>query len=133
MLARLKQQQITILVSTPYMDEASLCDRIALMRGGQFLQIDTPEGIVAGFGRRLWAVRAERMPALLGDVRSWEGTESCFAFGDVHHLTLREGKHTASGLESFLAGKGHKNIAIREIPPTIEDCYMQLDNTERHD
>ncbi len=130
MLARLKAQGITILVSTPYMDEASLCDRIALMRDGRFLTIDTPEAIRASFGRGLWSARASDMPALLRDIREWEGTESCFAFGDVHHLTVGPGREIRQ-LEAFLRAKGHADVNIRAIDPSIEDCYMQLEKRQR--
>ena len=71
MLLRLKQQGITILVSTPYMDEASLCDRIALIQNGQFLQIDTPADIVRSYSRSLWAVQSDRMHALLNDLHAY--------------------------------------------------------------
>ncbi|MDR2886222.1 MAG: ABC transporter ATP-binding protein [Rikenellaceae bacterium] len=129
MLGRLKEQGISILVATPYMDEASQCGRIALVRDGEFLQIDTPEDIMASFGRRLWAVRGERMPALLKDIRAWEGTHSCFAFGDRHHLTIDEANYTIGGLREKL--DGYKSLEITEIKPSIEDCYMLLDQQAR--
>ena len=71
MLGKLQQEGITIVVSTPYMDEANLCDRIALIKGGRFLQIDTPQNIRQGFSAPLWAVRSERMHRLLDDVRAF--------------------------------------------------------------
>lgn len=129
MLRRLRGEGITILVSTPYMDEATLCDRIALMRDGKVIGIDTPSGIVAGFGETLWAVAAERMPALLRDLRSWPNVRSAFAFGDVHHVTLRGGA-TPRELETYLEGKGHAGLTIRPAEPGIEDCYMQLEKRQ---
>lgn len=131
MLSRLKAEGITILVSTPYMDEASLCDRIALMREGAFLGIDTPAAIVASFGQPLYAVRGPEMPRLLADLRAWEGTCSCFAFGDVHHLTFRAGASPLAQLDPFLRQRGHEGVVIREIQPTVEDCYMQLENPDQ--
>src|ERR1700739_1752666 len=87
MLKRLKAQGITILVSTPYMDEANLCDRIALIQKGSILSIDTPEGIVRAFPGELYGVQAGNTHRLLREVRSYSGTDTCFAFGDALHVT----------------------------------------------
>lgn len=125
MLDRLKQQGITILVSTPYMDEASRCDRIALMREGECLTIDTPDGIRRSFGRPLWAVRAANMYKLLSDLRLYPGVFSCYAFGDTHHLTA-SGAIDTSSLSLYLSGKGHTDVHIAAIEPGIEDCFMAL-------
>ena len=89
MLKRLKNQGITILVSTPYMDEARLCDRIALIKEGKFIGIDTPENITAGFKKTLWSVQSNKMFKLLTDLRSHPFIDSCFAFGETHHITLK--------------------------------------------
>lgn len=124
MLKRLKAQRITILVSTPYMDEAKLCDRIALMQNGKIMTIDTPDNIINQFGRNLYAVQSESMFKLLNDLRSFTKTESCFAFGENHHLTLTEGNTTE--LEKYLVANGHKTVTINKIEPGIEDCFMQL-------
>ena len=126
MLKKLKDQGITILVSTPYMDEASQCDRIALIQNGEFLKIDTPETIVKQYRNKLWAVKSDTMYKLLTDLRANEYTKNCFAFGDKHHVSIDNVQMTISGLKELLEKKGHTNIDIREIEPTIEDCFMQL-------
>ncbi len=125
MLRRLNGQGITILVSTPYMDEAGLCDRVALMQGGSFLDVDRPAGIVAKYPHALWAVRASRMPGLLGDLRDKAGVLSCFAFGDSHHVAT-DGSLGPAELERYLASRGHESIEIGRIEPGIEDCFMDL-------
>ncbi|WP_321481181.1 ABC transporter ATP-binding protein [uncultured Bacteroides sp.] len=125
MLKRLKVQGITILVSTPYMDEATLCDRIALIQDGQFLKINTPQQIIDDFGETLWAVHAQNMYRLLNDLREHPQVTSCFAFGDVHHITIKEGMDIKQ-LVTELAERGHKEIEIKAIEATIEDCYMKL-------
>ena len=94
MLKNLKAQGITILVSTPYMDEASLCDRIALIQNGQFLKIDTPKNIVNQYENKLWAVQSDNMYKLLNDLRANELTSNCFAFGDKHHVSVESGQLT---------------------------------------
>lgn len=127
MLDRLKRQGITILVSTPYMDEASRCDRIALMRAGQCLSVDTPDRIRASFDRQLWAVRSASMYKLLGDLRAFPSTYSCFAFGDAHHLTMREeGEGPITELRRYLQDKGYADLRMERIEPSIEDCFMAL-------
>lgn len=126
MLKNLKAQGITILVSTPYMDEASLCDRIALIQNGQFLKIDTPKNIVNQYENKLWAVQSDNMYKLLIDLRANELTSNCFAFGDKHHVSVESGQLTVNSLNNYLQQKEHTHIEIREIEPTIEDCFMQL-------
>ncbi len=126
MLKKLKTQGITILVSTPYMDEASLCDRIALIQNGEFLKIDKTKNIVSQYAHKLWALQSDNMHQLLLDLRANELTSNCFAFGDKHHVSVRSEQLTMTSLKETLNKLGHTNIEIREIEPTIEDCFMQL-------
>ena len=133
MLQKLKTKGITILVSTPYMDEAGLCDRIALIQNGKFLKIDTPKNIVAQYQNKLWAVESDEMHKLLIDLRGNEMTRNCFAFGDKIHISspLNPPKGDLKTIdkniiEEILLNNGHKNVIIREIEPSIEDCFMQL-------
>jgi ABC-type multidrug transport system ATPase subunit len=124
MLKRLKLQGITILVSTPYMDEAKLCDRIALIQDGKILQIDSPANIVDRFDKNLYAVKSENMFNLLNDLRAYSNTDSCFSFGDYHHLILNESYDGLEELKSYL--NNHKDLEIKPIKAGIEDCFMQL-------
>lgn len=126
MLKKLQQEGITIVVSTPYMDEANLCDRIALIREGRFLTIDTPEQIKRSFAGPLWAISSNKMHKLLNDVRSFEATTSCYAFGDTHHFTTGNDGFDTASLVRFLEQRGHADIRIEQIKATIEDCYMLL-------
>jgi ABC-type multidrug transport system ATPase subunit len=130
MLGQLKGEGITILVSTPYMDEAGLCDRIALVQNGEFLKIDTPENIIAHFQQPLMAVQSTNMSQLLFDLRKHPAVESCFAFGDVHHVTFREQSVSRAELERYLQQLKHTDIHIQPIAASIEDCFMAL-STER--
>ncbi|MEZ5013204.1 MAG: ABC transporter ATP-binding protein [Chitinophagales bacterium] len=124
MLRRLKAQGITILVSTPYMDEADLCDRIALIQHGKLLSIDTPGGITAKFPETLFAVRSSNMYTLLHDIRDYTQTHSCYGFGDSFHVTLKDGN--AAELKMHLEQREQKNIDIQQIEAGIEDCFMAL-------
>jgi ABC-type multidrug transport system ATPase subunit len=131
MLAKLKKQGITILVSTPYMDEASLCDRIALIQEGEFLKIDTPAEIINQFQNTLWAVHSNNMSKLLSDLRNHKNISSCFAFGDTHHITIKkkganETVFTQEMLMNYLEEKQHSEITIKPMTASIEDCFMEL-------
>ena len=130
MLRNLRKQGITILVSTPYMDEATLCDRIALIQNGEFMKIEPPQNIINNFPETLWAVKAEHMSALLSDLRNCIGVKSCFAFGEVHHITVDTEILSLESLITFLQKKGHTGIHVNPINPTIEDCYMQLSSSK---
>lgn len=123
MLKRLKSKGIPILVSTPYMDEAMLCDKVALIQKGKIMQINTPAAIVADFGRPVWAVRATNMYRLLKDIRAYEGTNSCFAFGEYLHVTLNTDE---AALQAYLQPLQHEDLIIRPTQPGIEDSFMQL-------
>ncbi|MCR8894982.1 ABC transporter ATP-binding protein [Bacteroides caecigallinarum] len=125
MLLKLKSQGITIIVSTPYMDEARLCDRIALMQNGKFLRIDSPENIIASYPQKLWSVTADNMHGLLNDLRSCPYVKSSFSFGASYHVTMVESA-TAAILNEYLINKGYGNIDITEIKPTVEDCFMLM-------
>ena len=124
MLKRLKAQGISILVSTPYMDEAKLCDRIALIQNGKILEIDTPQNIVDRFDNNLYAVKSDNMFELLIQLRNFPETKSCFAFGDKHHLVLKENNFDLNELKTYL--QNQSNLEIKKIEPGIEDCFMGL-------
>ncbi len=126
MLKHLKKQGITIIVSTPYMDEASLCDRIAFIMNGNFIGIETPANIIGQFKHSLWAVSGSRMSGLLADIRKYPGIKSCYAFGDTHHATVSDRSLTPDKLTRYLEGSGHVDVKIKEITPGIEDCFMDL-------
>ena len=131
MLRKLKYQGITIIVSTPYMDEASLCDRIALIQNGEFLKIDTPHSITQSFSKKLFSVKGKNMGSLLNKLREVPGVVTCFAFGDSHHVTAEfdhgpDGPITPESLRNKLNAVGEEELEISLIEPSIEDCFMDL-------
>jgi ABC-type multidrug transport system ATPase subunit len=125
MLKRLKSQGITILVSTPYMDEASLCDTIALMQGGKFLTTGTPEEIVRNYGQEIWAVKADDMYTLIQDLNADPEVQEAYAFGEYAHA-VHTGSASENDLRQYLSAKGHKNIEVQTATPNIEDCFLKL-------
>ena len=127
MLKRLKAQNITILVSTPYMDEAALCERIALIQEGRIMSIDTPDAIIKQFPNTLYAISADNMSSLLKDLRLDPDIAGCYSFGSQHHFTLSNpGKESLTKLQNKLIDLNYRHIEISEITPTIEDCFIQL-------
>jgi len=127
MLKRLKEQGITIVVSTPYMDEASLCDRIALMQGGRILSIDTPKKIIDSYPGNLYRIKASRMFRLLNDLEVQSNTLSCYTFGEYLHFSLiRDDEPNRNAMIENIKSLGHQDIEMSEIVPTIEDCFIKL-------
>jgi len=126
MLKRLKDQGITILVSTPYMDEASLCDRVALIQDGSIMQISTPEEVVDAYPLGLFSVTTTDIYQLLHDLQKLPQAHSVFAFGQAAHLSYLKKDLSETDVNQFLREKDHKNVRVEEIKPTIEDCFMEL-------
>lgn len=127
MLQRLKAQNITIVVSTPYMDEANLCDRIALIQKGKILSINTPKAIVDAYPDALLQIKSDNLYYLLRDLNLYENTLSCFTFGEFLHLSLkRNDEISKQEMITYLTGKGHQNIILNPVTPSIEDCFIKL-------
>lgn len=129
MLLRLKGSDLTILVSTPYMDEAELCDRVALLQDGKLLSVNTPARIKEVFEQQLWALRAENMYRLKNDLAGYGDTRSVFLFGQDLHITLKQ-EDRPEKLQAWLEKMGHKQIHIESIQPGVEDCFMELMSKE---
>lgn len=126
MLLKLRDAHgITVLVSTPYMDEASWCDRISLIENGRLLQTDTPDGICRAYSGSLYAVRCDDMRRLMDALKDCVEVESAFSFGDSFHVTLRHGA-SADTLRCGLAAGGLGRVDIHGISPSVEDCFMSL-------
>jgi len=129
MLKRLKQEGITIIVSTPYMDEATLCERIALIQDGHIMSVDTPENIIEKYPNPLYAIKATNMGALLKELRLLKEVTSCNAFGDFHHITLQNNEdEKLEALKVKLRDSGHSNLEMKQIKATIEDCFIEQMN-----
>jgi ABC-2 type transport system ATP-binding protein len=126
MLKKLQKNGITILVSTPYMDEATLCDRVALIQKGHILDVDSPKGITGKFSRKIIQVRSDETYRLINDLRLYDKAESAYAFGQFVHFTGVCDEVGHSDLELYLKKLNHKNIVAEEIEPGIEDVFMSM-------
>jgi ABC-type multidrug transport system ATPase subunit len=123
MLQQLKTEGLTILVSTPYMDEASLCDRVALMQEGRFLEIDGPTEIIERHPKKVWAIKSANMYALLLQLRQLPQIESVYPFGEYHHITLH---HNEQEPPLQLLQQTNEQVEMLTIQPNIEDVFMHL-------
>ena len=124
MLKNLRRQGITILVSTPYMDEAGMCDRIALIQNGKILSLNTPKGITENFGKSLLAAKSSNMLNLLKRLKTAPGVEDAYPFGEYHHVVLNK-SHNRPELENYIAAE-QPDVEIVSAEPNIEDCFMNL-------
>ena len=124
MLAGLRVQGISMLVSTPYMDEAGRCDRVALINGGKILEIDTPQRIVEGFGEPLYALSGADMFGVLGAARRCRGVRTCYPFGEVHHLVTTQDFDRAAFVAQ-LSAEGCRDVKVTPVSAGIEDVFIK--------
>lgn len=125
MLRQLKEKGITIAVSTPYMDEASLCDRIALLNDGQIMAIDEPGKITHLFRHQLFGVETADYYRCLVAIRTMTGIERALPFGSSIHVSAPE-DFQMENLSAFLSEKGFRHTRIQRIRPTVEDVFLDL-------
>lgn len=126
MLKRLKEQNITIMVSTPYMDEAKLCDRVALIQNGKILSIDTPVSIVKSYPEKLYAIKAPDMYALLKGLKKYDKTLESYSFGEYAHASFKDNFFNKKEVENYLQQQGVNEVEIKPAEPTIEDSFIKL-------
>lgn len=126
MLDKLKTQKITIVVSTPYMDEAIRCDRIALIQKGRIMSIDTPIQIIKNYPKTLFAAKASNIYKLLEGLRSDDAVDSCYAFGEYLHVTLVSVDENENDLKKLALKYNPEGLEVKPIAPTIEDSFIRL-------
>jgi len=127
MLAKLRQHNITILVSTPYMDEAMKCDRVALIQKGKIMAVDEPVKITEGFSKKLFSAKAQEKYSLITALRNYPETITAYPFGDSVHVTFRENKVNPD-IYTHLRNNGVASAEINETQAGIEDRFLELMN-----
>jgi len=125
MLQGLKKQGITIVVSTPYMDEAAQCDRIALMQQGELLDVDNPRAIIERYTHHLYGIKADSMYSLVNELRKQPQCLSAYLFGEYVHYATRQ-ELDAELLKSDLQKAGIEQLEIIQLQANIEDSFMDL-------
>ena len=126
MLGRLKEQYITIMVSTPYMDEARLCDRVALIQTGKILSIDTPASIVNSYPEKLYAIKSTDMYALLKELKNYDETFKSYAFGEYAHASFKNDSISENSLKNYLQKEGLHGIEVKPAEVSIEDSFIKM-------
>jgi len=124
MLKRLKEGGLTTMVSTAYMDEATLCDRVALIQDGKIMQIDTPDEVIRKFEKPIYAVQGSKIHNILDYLRNVEEIVSAQPFGDSIHITLTDKKVLTIVMDKIATERS--DVEVEAITPTIEDCFMDL-------
>nr|WP_321451397.1 ABC transporter ATP-binding protein [uncultured Carboxylicivirga sp.] len=130
MLQKLKEKGITIVVSTPYMDEAGLCDRVALMQNGKIHAVAPPSDIVADFSTDLFAIGADNNYQALQTLRQWEHCKNVYPFGEFIHYLDKRSDVKVSQIEAYLNDCELSINRVEIIKPDIEDCFIALTQTE---
>jgi len=130
LIHKLKTQNITILVSTPDMDEASLCDEVALMQEGKFMQRATPERIIEAFDEKLWSVQSNKMFELLSHLSSFPEIRLAYRSGDHICFIPKKQSIEEKNLLAHLENLGHQSVKLKQIKPTIEDSFISQMQTQ---
>lgn len=126
MLKNIQKQGITIVVSTPYMDEAEMCDRVGLMQKGSLLEITDPSAFTESDGTVLFSLRSDRgVYTYLEQLRSMEECRYAWLFGDQLHVTLRS-EEDIIRVKSTIDSWGDASLEWKRIVPSTEDRFMGL-------
>lgn len=129
-LTTIKARGITIVLSTSYMDEASMCDCIGFFNDGHFLQTGSPNEIISSFSKPIYSVRCLSKYKVLMASRQWEDTESCYINGDTIHIIFTQSIPDTYSFEKYILDTTNETIKISKTEPTIEDCFMTISNIQ---
>lgn len=130
MLKALKSKGMTIVVSTPYMDEAKLCDRVALMQNGRVHAVEQPQLIVDQFKREVFAIKCENNYQSLLQLRQWEFCDNVYPFGEYLHYLDKRDQVDPEVISRYLKEAGDLVNNINKIIPDIEDCFIAFTKSE---
>ena len=126
MLKQLQSTDLTIIVSTPYMDEAEQCDRVALIDEGHILKVNTPKNVVDSFPKPLYSIKADNQYRLIQVLRAYPYAETVQPFGEFVHYTDQRESLNQEEMEHYLADEGLEKTVSKKINPTIEDSFIRL-------
>lgn len=132
MVSRFNREGISILVSTPYMDEAALCNRIALIDDGTILETGTPSQLSANYPDDLWSVTGDSLHSMLVLLKSHPSMHSCFSFGSSIHFSTASGAINKDVLARWLESQDQTGVSVKPIKPTIEDRFLSLSTKGAH-
>jgi len=119
---------VSVIISTPYMDEASRCHRVGFMRLGKIIAEDTPSNLRARLNGRVLELRGNPINTLRHIAHQDEDVEDVAAFGDKLHLRVKENsvKKVISRLTKQIESQNAELLELRPVPPTLEDVFIAL-------
>ena len=118
--------EVTILISTPYMDEAERCNEICLMYNGRAMAIDTPKDILKKFKGEILEIKCDCLRELMKALSQAPGIKEVRIFGDSLHVFVDSAAASRPGIESFIAANGLKFSSIRQVGPKLEDVFISI-------
>jgi ABC-2 type transport system ATP-binding protein len=125
LLAELNAGGTTILMTTPYMDEAARCHRVGFISEGRILAYDSPQTLVGGLTDEIAEVAAPLAPSLKA-LRGVAGLKSVRPFGGTIHVMYEAGRPGLDWIRERLAAEGIPVSSLKVIPPTFEDAFIAL-------
>lgn len=130
-LKLLKESGMSILVSTPYMDEAARCDRIAMMQEGVVMAEDEPRNILEGFNRPLYEIRSADRFRLLQVLRQMPQVKNAYLFGQSVHITAHSAESDTDWFARSLNDHGVTDAVIKPVTADFEDCFIEAVETKQ--
>ena len=126
-LKSIRKHGITVVVSTPYMDEATRCDRIAMIQEGKIIGINTPATFIENFNGKLYTFKSEDIFSLLNAMESCPLDCNYYPYGEHCHIAFYDDIATAlPQFEKFLSDNKLQHDEIRAIAPSVEDCFIEI-------
>ena len=126
-LKDIQHKGVTVVVSTPYMDEATRCARIALIQSGEIIKINTPENIISNFKGHLFTMKSNDIFGLMKLMEHFELRCNYYPYGEHFHIAFYDEVEKALPVfESFLQQHEREHGEIKPITPNIEDCFIEL-------
>ncbi|MFA7078382.1 MAG: ABC transporter ATP-binding protein [Syntrophomonas sp.] len=127
-LYRLNQEGLTIFVSTPYMDEAELCNQVAFINTGRIKAVDSPRGLRQAFGHQVLELRLDsRDPAILNDI---SGLLDISFYGYKYRVVADNVSTALEAIKQHLDKKGINLISMAAVSPSMEDVFVALAEEE---
>ncbi len=126
-LKSIRQHNITVMVSTPYMDEATRCDRIAMIQDGRIIGVNPPQTIIENFKGKLYTFKSDDIFSLLNVMEKCPLKCNYYPYGEHCHIAFYEDMETAMPqFEQFLSEQNQQHGEITAIQPSVEDCFIEI-------
>jgi ABC-2 type transport system ATP-binding protein len=127
LLSEFLYQGLTVVMATPYLDEAERCTRVAFLHEGRLLALDSPDRLRDAYPAEIFEVVAEPFDAAADRLRAMEAVQDAQSFGERMHVRVagQQGEAARAWLEQSLQGIGLEHLQVRLVPPSLEDVFIQ--------